>query len=315
MAVTLAEAAKLSTNTLARGVMETFVQVSPVFDRLPLMNILGNAYAYNVEASLPGVAFRAVNEAYVESTGTFNQRTETLAILGGDADVDKFIVQTRGNINDQRAVQTAAKVKSLSFKYQDTFINGDVSVDAKSFDGLKKRLTGAQVIDAGNGTAANGLGPVAGGNDFFDSLDALFGAVAGGPDVAYANSAVIARILSAGRRLGGAAIVVSDLTGKREVQWNGVPILDIGTKADGTNIIPQAETQGTSTASSSIYAVKFGSDETDQGVTGLANGTPTAYDLGELQEKPAYRTRIDFYCGLAVFSGRAAARLRGVLNG
>lgn len=310
MAVTLAEAAKLSNNTLARGVMETFVQVSPVFDRLPLMNILGNAYAYNVEATLPGVAFRAVNEAYVESTGTFNQRTETLSILGGDADVDKFIVETRGNLNDQRAVQTAAKVKSLSFKYQDTFINGDVVVDPKSFDGLKKRLVGAQVIDAG----ANGMGPVAGGNDFFDSLDALFGAVSGGADVAYANSQVIARILSAGRRLGGAAIVTSDLTGKREVQWNGVPILDIGTKADGTAIIPQSETQGTATTASSIYAVKFGGDETDQAVTGLANNLPQAYDLGELQEKPAYRTRIDFYCGMAVFGGKSAARLRGVLN-
>ncbi len=309
MAVTLAQAAVLSNNTLARGVMETFVQASPVFDRLPLMNILGNAYAYNVEATLPGVAFRAVNEAYVESTGTFNQRTETLAILGGDADVDKFIVATRGNLNDQRAVQTAAKVKSLSYKYQDTFINGDITVDPKSFDGLKKRLTGAQVIDAG----VNGLGPVAGGNDFFDALDALFGAVSGGPDVAYANSAVIARLLSAGRRLGGGSIVTSDLTGKREVQWNGVPVLDIGQTAAGVSIIPQTEVQGTATTASSIYAVKFGQDETDQAVTGLANNLPTAYDLGELQEKPAYRTRIDFYCGLAVFGGKAAARLRGVL--
>lgn len=310
MAMTLAEAATLSTNTLARGVMETFVIASPVFDRLPIMPILGNAYAYNVEATLPGVAFRAVNEAYVESTGTFNQRTETLAILGGDADLDKFLVETRGNINDLRAVTTAGKVKSLAYKYQDTFINGDVAVDAKSFDGLKKRLTGAQVIDA----ATNGIGPVAGGHDFFDALDALFGAVAGGPDVAYANGQVIARILSAGRRLGGAELVTSDITGKREVQWNGVPILDIGTTAGGTAIIPQTEVQGTATNASSIYAVKFGADETDQAVTGLANNTPNAYDLGELQEKPAYRTRIDYYCGLAVFGGKAAARLRGVLN-
>ena len=37
-------------------------------------------------------------------------------------------------------------------------------------------------------------------------------------------------------------------------------------------------------------------------------------DLGQLQEKPAYRTRIEFYCGLATFGGKAAARLRGVLN-
>jgi hypothetical protein len=304
----------LSENDLQRGVIETFVIESSVLDRIPLMSIEGNAYSYNVEATLPGVAFRSVNEAYVESTGTFVQRAESLSILGGDADVDRFIVQTRGNLNDQRALQTRAKVKAAAYKYQDTFINGDVTVDAKGYDGLRKRLTGAQVISAG----ANGAPIVGnGGSDamaFFDLLDALFGAVAGGPDVAYANRQIIARILSAGRRLGGAALVVNDLTGKREVQWNGVAIVDIGNKADGTPIIPQTEVAGTSTAASSIYAVKFGQDEGDQAVTGLTNGGVQVYDLGEVSDKPVYRTRLEFYCGLATFGGQAAARLTGVLN-
>ena len=310
MAVTLAQAADLSQDTLARGVMETFVIESPVLDRIPLMNIEGNAYAYNMEATLPGVAFRAVNNEYTESTGTFAQSTESLVILGGDADVARFIVQTRGNLNDQRALQTRAKVKAASYKYQDTFINGDVAVDTLSFDGLKKRLTGDQVID----TATNGLGPVTGAQDFFDALDALFGAVAGGPDVAYANRNVISKILSAGRRAGGAEMVREDVGGKRAVMWNGVPILDIGTTADGTMILPQTETQGTATDASSIYAVKFGQDEGDQGVTGLTNGGVQVYDLGEIDSKPVFRTRLEFYCGLAVFSGTGAARLRGVLN-
>src|SRR4051812_9823678 len=125
MAVTLAQAAVLSNNDLQRGILETFVQESPVLDRLPLLTIQGNAYAYNTEATLPGVAFRSVNEAYTESTGTFNQLTESLVILGGDADVDRFIVQTRGNLFDQRAAQTRLKVKAASYKFQDAFFNGD----------------------------------------------------------------------------------------------------------------------------------------------------------------------------------------------
>ncbi len=309
MAVTLAESAVLSQNQLSRGVMETFHIESPVFDRLPLLQIEGNAYAYDVENALPGVAFRSVNEAYTESTGNFVQRTESLVILGGDADVDKVIVQTRGNLNDQRALQTTAKVKAATYKFQDAFINGDVTVDAKGFDGLKKRITGGQVIDA----ATNGMGPVTAGHDFFDALDALAAAVNGGADVFYANAAVRAKLLSAGRRLGGADTVVSDITGKREVTWNGVPVLDIGTRADGTPIIPQTETQGSSSAASSIYAVKYGRDESDQGVTGLTNGGVQVDDIGLLQDKPAYRTRIEFYCGLATFGARPAARLRGVL--
>ena len=55
MAITLTEAAKLSTTDLQKGVLETFVQTSPVLDRLPMLEIEGNAYAYNSEDTLPGV--------------------------------------------------------------------------------------------------------------------------------------------------------------------------------------------------------------------------------------------------------------------
>lgn len=312
MAVTLAQAATLSDNDLQRGVLETFVQSSPILDRLPLMTIEGNAYAYNQEATLPGVAFRSVNEAYTESTGTVVQNTESLVILGGDADVDKFIVQTRGNLNDQRATQTAMKVKSAAYKFQETFFNGDVAVDPKSFDGLKKRLTGSQVLDA----ATNGLGPVTAGHDFLDALDALIAQVPGinGANGAiYANAAVQARITSSLRRLGGADFITEDLTNKRVLTYNGIPVLDPGSTAAGVQILGQNETQGSSTTASSIYAVKFGNDEGDQAVTGLTNGGVQVYDLGELESKPAYRTRLEFYCGLATFGGKAAARLRGVL--
>ena len=312
MAVTLAQAAVLSQDDLQRGVLEVFVQESPLLDRIPLMTIEGNAYAYNKEATLPGVAFRSVNEAYTESTGTFVQASESLVILGGDADVDRFIVQTRGNLNDQRAAQTALKVKAAAYKFQDHFINGDVAVDAKGFDGLKKRLTGGQVLDAD----VNGMGPVAAGHDFFDSLDALVAQVPGltaNNGALYANRGVIARIMSSARRLGGAEMVVDALTGKRVATYNGIPLLDIGQTAAGADIIPQTETQGTSTAASSIYAVKFGQDENDGGVTGLTNGGVSVRDLGEVDDKPVFRTRIEFYCGLATIGGKAAARLRGVL--
>ena len=315
MALTLVEAAKLSNDDLQRGVIETFVIESPVLDRLPLMEIQGNSYKYNEEATLPGVEFRAVNAAYSESTGTVNQRSESLVILGGDADVDRFLVQTRGNLNDLRAEQTAMKVKAAAYKYQDTFINGDTAVDANSFDGLKKRLTGAQVIAA----ATNGLGPVTAGHDFFDALDALIALVNGGPDALYMNASIRSKILSSGRRLGGtdwmmAVFGEGEGMTKRVPTYNGIPLLDIGTKADGTLIIPQTETQGSSSVASSIYAVKFGRGEGDQAVSGLTNGGIDVRDLGEIDAKPVFRTRIEFYCGLGVFGGKAAARLTGALN-
>lgn len=313
MALTLAQAAVLSENDLQRGVIETFVIESRVLDRLPLLPVEGNAYAYNEEGTLPGVEFRAVNSAYTESTGVINQKTESLVILGGDADVDTFIVQTRGNLNDQRAAQTRMKVKSAVYKFQDGFINGDVAVDANSFDGLKKRLTGAQVIAA----ATNGMS-VLGTSDadrhaFLDKLDEAIAAVEN-PQVLYMNADIRAKLRSSARRL-TMYDQTRDTFGRSIERYNGIELVDIGTKSDGTTkIIPQTETQGSSSVASSIYIVGFGQDESDRGVTGLSNGGIQVKDLGEIDAKPVFRTRIEFFCGLALFGGKAAARLSGVLN-
>ena len=314
MALTLAQAAVLSENDLQRGVIETFIlpDQSVVLDRMPFEFINGNAFAWNQELALPGIEFRAVNAGYTESTGTFEQKTVSLVILGGDADVDRFIAQTRGNLNDQRAAQTALKTKAATFKFQDAFINGDTAVDANSFDGLKKLLTGSRVISA----ATNGL-PVVGADDparhtFLDKLDELLSLVPGA-QVLYMNASILARLKSSARRL-TIYDQTTDTFGKTIATYNGVELRDIGNKADGSAIIPQTETQGSSSVASSIYAVRYGNSLEDGGVTGLTNGGVQVYDLGEIDTKPVYRTRIEFYCGMALFSGLGAARLTGVLN-
>lgn len=308
MAITLVESAKLSQDTLKKGVVSTFVQNAPVLQMLPFMDIQGNAYTYNQEASLPGVAFRAVNGSYTESTGTVNPQTESIVILGGDADVDKFIAQTRSNINDQRAIQTALKTKAMSYKFQDAFFNGDSAVDANSFDGLKKRLTGNQVITADT----NGLDITASTtnmNLFMDSLDSLIYQVAGKADALFMDSKTLLKVKSVARQLGYFDKGV-DTFGKSVMVYDGVPFFEAGENTDGTKVIGHAETVGTGTICTSIYAVKFGADEF---VSGLTNGGMQVYDLGELESKPAYRTRIEFYCGIGIFNGKAAARLQGII--
>jgi hypothetical protein len=314
MALTLAEAAKYSQNSLQRGVLETIIMNGVVLDRIPFLTVEGNAYAYNKETTLPGVEFRAVNSAYTESTGVINQATESLVIMGGEADVDTFLVRTRGNLNDLRAEQTAMKAKSINFKYQDAFINGDTAVDANSFDGLKKRLTGAQVIAAGT----NGLS-VIGADDaarhlFLDQLDKLIAAVVPGP----ARCALHERddpCRDAEFRSPADDLRPNDRSvwppghdlQRRSRSWISAYKSDFTTM-----ILPQTETQGTSNITSSIYAVKYGGNETERAVTGLQNGGVDVRDLGEQQAKPVFRTRIEWFTGLAVF-GTGAARLTGVL--
>lgn len=329
MAVTLAQAAVASQNDLQAGVLERFIIESPVLDRLPLKPIEGNAYAYNAEATLPGVEFRAVNAAYTESTGTVVQASETLTILGGDADVDTFIQATRSNLNDQLETQVKLKVKAASYKFQDAFFNGDVAVDANSFDGLKKRTVGAQVIPGGT----NGIPVVGNGTTdtqaFLDFIDAVLAAagINGDNGALYMNDGIKARFGSAARRAGLAETSLYELgpVSKRLESYRGTPILDPGVKLDGSKILPQTETQGTSTDCSSVYAVRFGDDEGDQAVTGLVNtnhegansieeGVFAVKRLGEQQAKPAHRVRLEGFLGLAVFGGKAVARGTGVRN-
>ena len=118
----------------------------------------------------------------------------------------------------QRAEQTTLKVKAISYKYQETFFNGDSTVDTKSFDGLKKRLTGKQVIDA----ATNGM-PILGDSNadihrFFDKLDELLGAVPGiNPTngAIYASAALIRKIGSAMRHISYDTTLQQDIVGKQ----------------------------------------------------------------------------------------------------
>jgi hypothetical protein len=46
MALTLAEAAKLSNDMLMQGVVETIVKESPILQRLPFIEIVGNGLTY-----------------------------------------------------------------------------------------------------------------------------------------------------------------------------------------------------------------------------------------------------------------------------
>jgi hypothetical protein len=301
MAITLVEASKLSNDVLQQGVIETFARNSAVLEQLPFMEIAGNSYKYNQESTLPGVGFRAVNNAYTESAGVVNQQSEGLVIAGGDVDVDRFIVQTRGNINDQRAIQTQMKVKALALTWTKAFFEGDTATDANSFDGLQKRLSGKQVLAAG----ANGATLT------IPMLDELIDAVEGEPDVIYVSKAMRREVKKIIQGHNGYSEGSYDAFGRPVMTYGGIPIRAIETDAQGNEILGFDETQGTATTAGSVYAVKFGPE---QYVSGLQNQGISVRDLGELSEKPVFRTRIEWYNGMAVFHPRAAARLKGVLK-
>ncbi|MFT4413195.1 major capsid protein [Fredinandcohnia humi] len=298
MALTLNEASKLSNDVLQRGVIETFARNSAVMEMLPFMEIAGNSYKYNQEATLPGIAFRGVNEAYVESAGVVNQFSEGLFILGGDVDVDRFLVQTRGNVNDLRAIHTEMKAKALALEFTRSFFKGDTANGA-GFDGLQKRLTGAQVID-GNDSALT-----------LTMIDELIDAVEGEPDIIFMSKSMRRDVKNILQKSNHYIESGEDSFGRPVFTYAGIPIRVIETDGAGAEILgfDEVNKAGTANDTASIYAVKFGAE---QYVSGLRNGGVQVRDLGEIDDKPVFRTRIEFYCGMAVFHPRAAARLKHV---
>lgn len=306
MTLTLLESNKYSQDTLKQGVVETFVEHAPILQFLPFMDVVGNGYTYNLEETLPGIEFRGVNENYSESTGIINPQTERLVIMGGHADVDTFQVKTQSNINNLRAQQTKMKTKAASLKFSDHFFNGDTAVDAKGFDGLKKRIVGGQSISAGaNGFDVN-TSPQ---GDFMDMLDQLAYQVQGKADALFMDSKTLLKIRSVARDLKYFS-QTTDAFGKPVTTFDDIPMFAVGDNNLGNKIIGHSEVNGTATNTTSIYAVKFGSDEF---VSGITNGGMQVQDLGLLQAEPKYRTRIEFFCGLAIFNPKAAARLSGLI--
>jgi hypothetical protein len=304
MALTLNEAAKLSNDMLLQGVVETIVKDSPVLQQMPFIEIVGNVLTYNQEKTLPTIDFYDVGDAWAESTPTFEQKTANLKIMGGDADVDNFLKATRSNIQDLEAAVVELKAKALRDKFEETFIYGDASVNAKQFDGLKTLVDTA--------TAGDQLIAMSdtGSTLTLAKLDELIDAVKGGkPDILLMSRRSRRKINALVRAAGGMIETDRDRWGNFVQLWDGIPIGVNDWILDTHVLSGGVETATTGGTCSTIYAFQMG----EGALCGLTGpGHLTVEPIGSLETKDASRTRIKWYCSLALFSSIKSAALIGV---
>lgn len=306
MALTLIEASKIAVGegkTLRASVIAMFAKASDLLMALPFKDIQGNAYQYNREGTLPGVAFRGVNEPYTASTGIINQLVESLRIAGGDLDVDTFIINTQGEA--VRATHEEMKVKALAAELTRVLVKGDSVSQPREFDGFQNRITGSQLVEAGS---TNGGDPLK-----LSKLDELIDAVPSAS--ALLMSKAVRRLLTTAARdttVGGFITYDKDAFGRRVTIYNDIPILVPYSDNGGTEPIAFDEvgSGGATATASSIYCLAFG----DGLVTGIQSGGMQVRDLGEQDASPVKRTRVEWFPGLCIEHGRAAARLRGISN-
>lgn len=304
-ALTLVEAAKLAMDggdTKRAAIIELYSQNSDILEAMKFDGIAGNAITFTQEGVLPTDAFRGVNEAYTANTGTFNKQTEALYIAGGDLDVDGFIVKTGGG--DVRARHEALKVKALSQSVTDVILNGSNATEPREFDGFKTRITEtSQLIDAGSTSGGAALS--------LKKLDLLIDSVAN-PTHLIMNRSMRRKFAAAFRSstfpngLFSMSGGNDGGQGDKYVRYAGLPILTGYPQNKNTSILPFTEASDTGAATStSIYCVDF----SENGIVGITNGGIQVRDLGELNTAPVWRTRVEWFLGLADYSPYARARL------
>jgi len=301
MPLTLLEASKTMQNPLQSGIIEIYAKESNILRVLPFQAITGNAIKYNQEGTLPGIGFRGINDSYSESTGVLNPVTESLVIAGGDCDCDVAIVKTQGP--SRRATEVSMKVKALSLSWGAKFFKGDSTANQAEFDGLQKRLINSQVIAAGSTAGGDALSLMI--------LDAAIDQTYQPTHIAM-SKAMRRRFTQAVRNqsVGGIISNGADEFGRQITLYNGLPILTINTDNTGTQVLGFTEgcPGGGSAVGTSIYVLSLGLDT----LSGIQNDFPETRDLGEIQEKPCYRTRVEWLSGISLWHPRCATRVWGI---
>jgi hypothetical protein len=98
-----------------------------------------------------------------------------------------------------------------------------------------------------------------------------------------------------------------DEFGRPIALYRDLPILI----ADENGVDLPAIDETESTDKTSIYCMSLGGE----GIEGIENGGMDVRDLGELDTKPVFRTRVEWYVGIVCYGPRCAARLSTIAPG
>jgi hypothetical protein len=194
--------------------------------------------------------------------------------------------------------------KAIRHELEDKFIYGDNTGVPNQFDGLIKLIATGTASDQLIAMGATGAALT------LTKIDELIDAVKGGkPDMLMMSRRSRRKIAALARAAGNNLEVGKGLLGEFVEYYNGIPISVSDFIKDTHTLSGSVETAYTGAANSTIYAIQFGED----GLCGLTGpGGLQVVRIGDMKTKDATRTRIKWYCSLALFSNVKAAALIGV---
>jgi hypothetical protein len=303
------EAEQLSNNTLISGIIDEIIDRDDLFAVLPFMGVNSKAYVYEREKYNGTADWLDPNDTVNESSANFQEVIAKLRIIAGDVDVDKFLQATMGDTNDQLAIQIAKKAKVVAREFHKVLATGNATANAKQFDGLPQLAAQAQAYAATVGGSQLVSAGTNGNALTMSMLDELCDAIPNGADVLVMRRGTIRAYRALLRATYGTDAVMQQLEnfGRPMLTHNGIPIIM-------NEFLSGAETQGANTNTASVYALRMNELVGLHGLYGGGNAGLVVENIGTVQNKDATRTRVKWYCGLALKSTRSIARLQGVTN-
>jgi hypothetical protein len=146
MAFTLYEGAKISRNSLARGVMLGIATTNELFSRIQFVEKTGNAWVYDREKALPTVEFvEPTSFTSTESSATFDQVTVPMRLIDSVVDINNTTENQNDPNGSPKAQQIASKLKALGQTIAAKMFTGS---HVTSFTVSNAALTPGLAVDA-----------------------------------------------------------------------------------------------------------------------------------------------------------------------
>ena len=278
-----------------------------LFDILEFEPIAGKEVQLNVVSAagsgLAGLAGAVAAGGPLNSTmPTITNRTHELKRIAAEMPVDSELLAKYGSQNYLLGALLQVKVNAVRDEYKRLLIAGDSSVTAAEFDGLTKLATDAANIMGADGNNANG-GTVEKGEVEF--LAAFLN-----PRKADWNAYLV---------MHAKAYMHLLKNNYTDTEYFAHPVLGTVPSIAGVpivldNFISLAETRGTSTTTTSIYAVMVGKNKGICGIYAAADEGQPIQVRGPVV-KDGTDTQwyhVSWNVGLALYNNCAVARMYGV---
>lgn len=315
--ISLADVAKASKEPLQKGFILDLLRHSDLLSAIPFDNVDGLKVNGTRWQTMPSAGFRKYGSGYTESSGTTEEISETLALLGGDIKIDKIGEKVKALKESPLATNMKMKAKAVAFAFNDAFINGDQGTTPDSFEGLKKRVSNMpsrMTLDLAVSTDSLKVTASAANEKLF--LDALHTAIkyVDGATHMFCNENTWIKFGSVLRDLG----LVYDVATLYDRTWqtfSNVPLIDVGLKADkSTEIITSTEDPGDGgNDATSLYVVRMDGDDGLRGIqlNGMDMKVYDPLNGNEMEAGPQYLRRIDWAVGLFNLSQYSICRVKG----